>query len=295
MTTDNKQLEDRKKQIAEMFLESLSTMRPKLPDEVKKRRGITEAKFAEEDPNLRSGGGDYEDITNVLQTRLLKTYDRWAIDTRKQLLDAQDMGISPNQFGSIIAGRTSILESDLIAVSNEGVNSAVRRTLPLKRRNSPRVRKVTGDLNRSISGGIKTSLIDSIQTRLTKKFVDVEQFDRSSLKDVFDSARASVASMAGSAWQGIFLALMAAGQDQEEETGKTQRVRWVLNDLADHCADSPGRFGCPGQSGIYNSWAELETVPAANVTCRGNCRCRLEVETSPGSNVWERGLPGFTP
>ena len=112
---------------------------------------------------------------------------------------------------------------------------------------------------------------------------------------MFDANRGPVASLAGFAWTTVFSVLLAAGLDRDDKSGQTTRVRWVLNDLADHCSERPGHFGCPSLAGIYNSWAELPTVPAALTSCVGNCRCRLEVETEPGSNVWERGLPSFVP
>jgi len=270
------------KDIQDMFTEGFGAFRPS-----------KQSRFAEEDPDLRTGGGDYENTTNALQKRLVTIYDKWAIDTRKIILTAQERGIPSEDFGTIIRGRTQGLETDLISAQSLGITAAVAVAISASLRRSPRVTAAIAALTLTASTSIRTSLIDNIQTRLSNKLAASEQFDRSGLKDIFDSARFSIASTAGLAWQGIFVALLAAGQEQESQTGRTQRVRWVLNDLADHCEDSPGRVGCPGQSGVYNSWAELETVPAANVTCRGNCRCRLEVETEPGSNVWERGLPGF--
>lgn len=247
--------------------------------------------FAEGDPDKRSGGGDYEDTANRFQGTLLGIYDRWAIDTRNLILQAQQQGIQPERFSTIIAGRIQDLETNLITAQSAGITAAVGVALTAALRGRPSVQTAIATLSISAANGIRSGLTDSIQRRLDNKLAKAEQFDRSSLKTIFDSARASIAASSGLAWQGIFTALLAAGREQELQTGRTQRVRWVLNDAAEHCDDSAGHFGCPGLSGVYNSWAELPTVPAAQTTCRGNCRCRLEVETEPGSNVWVRGLP----
>jgi len=285
-------------EIDAIFRDSIRIVGQRLGIDPTRSRPSTMSSFAEEDPNLRSGGGDYENTTNRLQSQLLNIYDRWAIDTRTQILSAQEQGIAPEQFSRIIAGRVSDLETNLINAQALGITAAVGIAISQSLRNSARVQTAIAALTLTAATSIRTSLIDNIQTRLSTKLADAAgtvAFDRSTLKDIFDTNRASVASSAGLAWSGIFTALLAAGQEQEQQTGQTQRVRWVLNDAAAHCDDSPGRFGCPGQSGVYDSWAELETVPAGQVTCRGNCRCRLEVETEPGSNNWVRGLPGFNP
>jgi hypothetical protein len=258
------------------------------------KRKSTMASFAE-DPNLRGGGGRYEDVTNDLQKRLLGIYDRWAIETRKQILESQDRQHTVSTFDRIIAGRLHELESNLIKAQELGIDAAMQVALAVGDMQSVLVQTAINKLKQNAITGIRDSLIENIRTRLSNKITQAEQFDRSSLKDMFDSARFQIASGSGLVWNGIFLALHAAGRERERRAGLPQRVRWVLNDLAEHCSESPGRFGCPSQAGIYDSWSELETVPAGLVTCRGNCRCRLEVETAPGSNVWQRGLPGFNP
>jgi len=189
----------------------------------------------------------------------------------------------------------SELETSLVDVQQEGINAAVALAVSATLLSRPSVRNVVLAMTATAAQGLRTGLIDSIRTRLTSKLGDAANFDRSSLKGIFDTARASVASPAGVAWNGLFVALLAAGKEQESQTGRTQRVRWLLNDLAEHCAASPGKFACPEIAGTYDSWSELPTVPAGDVTCRGNCRCVLEAETSPGSGVWERGLPEFVP
>lgn len=247
----------------------------------------------QEDPNLRAGGGSFEDSTNRTQKRLLAAYDRWAIDTRDLLLSAQERGIT--SLSTIVNARLSDLEQELIQIQDAGVNAAVALAVSSTLLNTSSVQSAITSMLAAATTGIQTGLIASIRERLSSKLDAGSDFDRGGLKTIFDTARASIASSAGVSWAALFTAMVAAGQEQERQEGQPQRVRWNLNDDAEHCVASPGHFGCPDMAGIYNSWADLPTVPAGLVTCRGNCRCVLEVETAPGSNVWRRGLPEFQP
>jgi len=253
--------------------------------------------FAAEDPELRNipGADKAEEITNNLQASMVDIYDKWAKDAKSVILSAAERGINQDDLGVIVKGRLTELETKLLSSQRDGITGALNLFVNTALNPSTRIQGVTAVLLSQAAEGIRTGLIPSIQERISTKLSVAGTIDATHLDDIFNSARASVASSAGYAWAGIFLGLSAAGQDMEERTGVAQRVRWVLNPTAEHCAESEGHFGCPSQARIYDSWAELETVPAGLVTCRGNCRCRLEVEESPGSNVWVQGLPGFTP
>lgn len=271
---------------------------PDRPEDVLPEAGAAPGPLAQshyqENPDLRSGSGDFEGSTNRTQKRLLTAYDKWAVETRNQILEAQERGIQPEQFDRIVSGRLSQLESELVEIQREGINSAAALVVSAALLSTPRVRNAIAPMIASVAVGV-AGLTGSIRDRLSQKLANSSQFDRSSLKEIFDTARASVASSAGVAWAALFTALIAGGREQERQTGRTTRVRWVLNDAAEHCSESAGHFGCPELAGVYNSWSELPTVPAGQVTCRGNCRCVLEVETEPGSGVWKRGLPEFIP
>jgi len=292
--------------IAGMFNNSMAQLRgEKLPpdtfpkdEEDEEEIKATQHRFALEDPNLRTGGGDYEDTTNALQRRLVNIYDSWAVTTRNQIISAQEQGIQPSGFSRIVEGRLSNLESGITTSLTTAITTAATVALGgalVGGIRTPRVAAAITTLTSQSNTAIRTGLIVRVRDSLNTKLANASQFDRSSLKTMFDANRGPVASLAGFAWTTVFSVLVAAGMDREDETGQTTRVRWLLNDIADHCEDSAGRFGCPGLAGIYNSWAELPTVPAGQTTCRGNCRCRLESESQPGSNVWIRGLPNFSP
>jgi len=255
------------------------------------------ASFAAEDPALRTGpsGDKAEEITNELQSSMVDIYDKWAKDAKTVILSAVNRGIEQDDLGTIVKGRLAELSTKLLASQKEGITGALNLFVNTALNPSTRIQGVTAVLLSQAAESMRTGLIPSIQERLSAKLSVAGTIDATHLDEIFNSARASVAASAGYAWAGIFLGLSAAGQDLEERTGVAQRVRWVLNPTAEHCAESEGHFGCPSQARVYDSWSELETVPAGQVTCRGNCRCRLEVEESPGSNVWVQGLPGFTP
>lgn len=88
-----------------------------------------------------------------------------------------------------------------------------------------------------------------------------------------------LAMYAGSFWESIW---MGVGDHLRQET-RPARVRRVLDDRAEHCDR------CPSLAREYDSFdsmVALAGLPGDGTTpCMSNCRCRVEVETSPG--VWE--------
>lgn len=261
---------------------------------VEKDASLKQHHFALEDPNQRSGGGDYETTTNSTQRGLLRIYDQWAVGTRNLIVSAQERGIQPQGFSRIVQGRLATLETGIATSLTQSIQRAAIVALGTGTR-SPRTIAALTTLTSQANNAVRTGLITRVRDSLNTKFANSANFDRSSLKTMFDANRGPVASLSGFAWTTVFSVLVTAARDQEDATGQNIRVRWLLNDIADHCAASPGRHACPELAGIYDSWAELPTVPAGNVTCIGNCRCRLESESAPGSNVWVRGLPNFVP
>lgn len=86
---------------------------------------------------------------------------------------------------------------------------------------------------------------------------------------------------AGTFWQAIWEGV----GDRLSQEPKTLRVRRVLNPAADHCKT------CPAKAKIYDSYATMVAevgVPGdGSDDCGSNCRCTLEVETEPGSGIFE--------
>ena len=112
------------------------------------------------------------------------------------------------------------------------------------------------------------------------------------IRDALLKPRAQVGGYSGGAVVATFETQRAAGMEENAEREargeKPIPVRWVLDPQAEHCEDDRrrGTFGCPSLAREYpGGWATLPTVPAGNVSCLGNCRCRLEADFGKG---WER-------
>lgn len=241
--------------------------------------------------NLRTGSAPYERATNAHQRRLVQAYDSWASATRPVVRRVLEQGIPPSQLVGVLASPLSVLEQELMTLARQGVLTAARTSVGRSRSQNPRVQGLTQNLIAQNTHLIQTQLVPSIGSAIVSAVQGIWPVVPSSIPDlvvtVFAAQRAKVAQYAGGAWVAIFEVQRMAGLEQERETGEPQRVRWNLHPEAQHCTASIGKHGCPDLVGVYNSWAELPTVPAGDVTCRGNCRCWLEVEVD---GEWQRGL-----
>lgn len=239
-------------------------------------------------PKLRSGSGGYERLTNAYQRSLVRTYDSWSVDTRRLMLQAVDQGVPQRQLGTILRGRMSNLSNSLITDGRRALPGAVN--LGVGRKNARRnalMQRVIRDLINFHVQSVQSQLAPGIQTQLARNIGRERVINRASLQTLFANQRYRVSNYAGGAWSAIFTAQQAFGVALEQETGERIPVRWILHDLAVHCSESPGFFGCPDMAGEYDSFQSLLTVPAGIVTCRGNCRCRLETLVD---GEWVRGL-----
>lgn len=231
--------------------------------------------------DLRTGSAPYERVTNAHQRRLIRVYDSWATQTRRELRVLADRGIGPPGQRQLLRARLPALEVELADAGRRAIMSATRLGVP------EAVQPTVRSLIARNTNLIQTALMPTIREQLFVAVAEGQTADFRLLKAAFDSLRSRVSAYSGAAWVAIFESQRQAGLQQEQETGVQQRVRWSLHELADHCVASPGFFGCPDLARVYDSWNELETVPAGQVSCRGNCRCFLEVEVDGN---WQRGL-----
>lgn len=108
---------------------------------------------------------------------------------------------------------------------------------------------------------------DDLKTALAQQPTD------QSLQDTLAPLKARIATYSGTYWQGIWT---GAG----DAVGNV-RVKRELDPNAKHCDT------CPPKEGIYDSFEEMEAqvgIPGdGSDDCLGNCRCRVLVETEPGS------------
>jgi len=239
----------------------------------------------------RIGSGDWEQATNRQQRRLTRAFDSWSAQTRRALTDAAKRGVPIPQQAEILDNSMRELEAKLAVVLEVGSKAAARISAG-KRAELPGVRQVVEQHDREDRLLLATALIPVIYARLLPDIARGLASDPKALQGAFGAVRAAPGQYAGRAWVLIFETQQELGRTREAERraeGKTvEPVRWVIDPRADHCAASPGHHGCPELAGEYKGgWSSLKTVPAGQVTCRGNCRCHLEVYRD---GKWQRGV-----
>lgn len=241
--------------------------------------------------DLRTKPGEWERATNAQQKRLVRAYDQWAIGLRKELTGAVNRLATEADQLAILERRLGALERVLLTVTRQGVVGASNLVLR-GRRPTPATllaaQKQMAANNQLVIGSLMPSMRQSLQESIRRGAA----LDKKALKLATDALRSRPAQYAGGYWVMIFQTQQALGIDREAERrakGEAiEKVRWVLDRLADHCEDSPGFHGCAGLAGEYKGgWNTLKTVPGGQVTCRGNCRCTLEVFTE---GEWKRRI-----
>jgi len=231
----------------------------------------------------RRGRGRMEQATNAYQGALLDVYDSWATATAKTLQQATDPG-------AVMDTELPKLAEALKQAGRKGIREAVTMGLRGAEPGPEALSLMASEITAN-EIVIDEKLIPDIKQRLQGFIVDNagQPFDEKALKGTLDSQRSKPAMGAGGFWVAIFRggAISVAEEDKQRQAeGKQKlRVRWVLDPDAEHCVTSPGFFGCPDLVGEYDSWDAMPTVPAGQVTCRGNCRCFIELETEHG---WDR-------
>ncbi len=235
--------------------------------------------------------GDWERSTNKQQRRLVRAFDSWSAKVRREINEAAKRGADQSNLISILERNLPTLESTLVDITTKGIQKALRVSGE-SRANNPELIKVANEQIAENTTLVRDALIPNIKEKLTAKIQAGMGLDKAELKEGFTLVRAGVAQYAGGAWVMIFLAQKALGQIREKERKEQglpiEKVRWVLDKAAEHCFDSPGFFGCPSLAGEYpGGWDTLKTVPAGRVTCRGNCKCFLEVFRD---GKWQRGV-----
>ncbi len=241
-------------------------------------------------PKQRQGSGNWERIANKQQRKLVRVYNTWSADIRKKLANASSRGESISDQIALLERNLPTLEGNLVATINEGTTKAVRASAG-RRFDTP---EVSRELNRQLSENetmVKTALVPRMHERLLEEVALGKAKTPKQLQASFLPLQSAAASYAGAAWVAIFTVQQVLGKVRERERiseGKPiEKVRWVLDSRAEHCLPSPGYYGCPELAKEYPSWSQLPTVPAGNVTCRGNCRCHLETLRD---GEWQRGV-----
>lgn len=249
--------------------------------------GSSSRKMTSPNPNLRRGSAPYERLTNGYQRRLLSTYDSWRRSLSRDLLAAYNRGVPTNSLPNLIHDRLPQLQANLEEEGRKAISAAVRVGVGRDRaRTDPNVQALVQEqtqANALLLAALMLDVGNGTSESITSAAVTTP-IDRQLIISSFDPYRARVASYSGGAWVAIFESQRRVAIDSNDD----RRVRWSLHPTAVHCVASQDHWGCPDLEGVYEDWGRLPTVPAGLVTCRGNCRCHLEVEVAP--NEWQRGL-----
>lgn len=247
--------------------------------------------------DLKPGGikqrlspGEWEQMTNRQQRRLTKVYDTWSAKTRRALVNLARSGGTTQEQYVLFERATRELEIKLKEVYEKGIDIA-KNAAAGSRKDLPEVKALADDRKRLGALTIASALIPTLTTKLIADIARGAASNAKQLANAFLGTRNLAPQFAGGAWVMIFETQKVVGKNKEKERAarglKPEKIRWVLDPRADHCEPNAGFFGCPQLAGEYENWDALPTVPAGQVSCRGNCRCHLEVFRD---GKWQRGV-----
>ena len=224
----------------------------------------------------REALGAWERGANAQQQRLVETYDVWATFVYQQMAALVQQGGKQGDLESLLERSLPQLELSLSSVIEQGTISATNRVL--KETGISPTPGVLSIQTRSILEGtqmVRTALVPHIRESLLLDIRRGVASDLNTLWQSFVALRNRIAQYAGGYWVMIFEVEKELGRGKERELARQgllpEPVRWVLDPEAEHCESSAGFYGCLDLAGEYpGGWDTLPTVPAGQVTCRGN-------------------------
>ena len=251
----------------------------------------------------RIGSGDWEQQTNRQQRKLVRVYDEWAAGVKRGLAKLAKNGGTIPELQAYIDAQVPKLEQRLVEIQTKGIQNAVKSAAG-SRAELPAVLAMTDQQIRDNVEMIRNNLVPKVHEKLTLALATavpvvtvglVAEQQRAialAIKNATLAGRNMPAQYAGGYWVAIFETEKTLGGVREDERAAEglppEPVRWDLDPRAVHCKASPGFYGCPDLAGEYpGGWRTLPTVPAGQVTCRGNCRCRISVFRN---GEWRRGV-----
>lgn len=252
----------------------------------------------------RVGSGSWEEKTNRQQRKIVSVFDTWTAALKRELLSRAKRGATIPELSTYLDNQIPKLEERLVEVMTKGVEGAVK-TVAGDRSELPQVRAKAERLAAENAALVRENLVPHIHEKLSLALaaavpglvigglaVDQQKAVALAIKNASAASRAAPAQYAGGYWVAIFETQRTVGEVREDERLAQglpiEPVKWDLDPRAEHCKPSPGFFGCPELAGEYpGGWRTLKTVPAGQVTCRGNCRCHLSVFRD---GQWRRGV-----
>ena len=205
-----------------------------------------------------------ERAVNEYQRRLGLTYAEWVELASEQLENVPDDKKEETIIALILLLR-QMLQADGRRFITEGMHIGLGSTLP------------TPDLDRRLQNRLLendnymgNSLIPAVDERIRRTLADPNIVGATAFAASMMALQARTELYAGAMWTMMQDAIGEVSKQKEDP-----RIRWVLDDLAQHCPD------CPRFAGEYDSFdamlaATNGAMPGAGVQCNGNCRCHLE-------------------
>jgi len=241
----------------------------------------------------RFAPGDWERATNKQQRRLVRAFDKWSAEIKKRMRIMAAAGASTVEQHAVFEESLSKLEDNLLDLIEKGIVSASRLSAG-DRADLPEVKELADRHIAENKKLVSDALIPSIHKKLLPTIALGAAVSATALSTAFNTVRAAPAQYAGGYWVMIFDTQKTLGKKRELErisAGEdVEPIRWVIDPRAVHCVASSGHYGCKDLAGIYEGgWSALPTIPAGLTTCRGNCRCHLEVKRD---GKWQRGVYG---
>jgi hypothetical protein len=251
----------------------------------------------------RIGSGTWEEKTNRQQRKIVATFDKWIASLKREIAEKARRGATLPELSAYLDGQIPKLEERLVEVMTKGVESAVK-TVAGERSELPQVRARAARMVEENVALVKENLVPHIHEKIALALavavpglavgglaVEQQKAVALAIRNASAATRAAPAQYAGGYWVALFETQRTIGEVREDERLsqglEPEPVKWNLDPRAVHCAASPGFFGCPELAKVYPSWRSLPTVPAGQVTCRGNCRCHLTVFRD---GQWRRGV-----
>ena len=238
----------------------------------------------------RQSAGDWEQLTNRQQRRITRLYDEWSASTRRALTDLARRGGTIAEQEALLERKLREFEGKMQQVYGRGIEIAANASAGA-RKEQPRVQGLIANKKAEGDRMISSNLVPLMLGSLAGAIAAGDAMNPKVLMADFNAVRSMPPQYSGGAWVMIFEVQRELGKQREHERKLeglvAEKIRWVLDPRAEHCASSPGYHGCPDLTGEYNDWDSLPTVPAGQVTCRGNCRCHLEVFRD---GQWQRGV-----
>jgi len=241
----------------------------------------------------RPGGGSWEEATNRQQRKLVKTFDAWAADLKADIRKRAAAGATEAELAKVLGDKMPKLQERLLEVTNKGIIGATRISAG-SRAGLPQVQAVAQKQIAENTLLVTGSLVPKIHAELLVPIARGLQANPQALNQTLLNLRYAPAQYAGGFWVALFTTQKELGGIREAERNAAglapEPIRWVLDPNADHCAPTPdkgGFYGCPELAREYPHWSAIPTVPGGHVTCRGNCRCHLEVFRD---GQWRRGV-----